>query len=582
MRHMATSLKLIVLAALGAALMAVFWVAPAGAHELVEFESKAAVAANGPIPPIPAKPEEEVKEVCGSETAVFGSELLTGVPPSEIKVKNEWGDVVAGKDMMVSGTISHVEESGGDLSIDHPFARDFTFDVMLDEPYWTFSRELGPGASEGAGEHELHMELENGQLLHALPQLKGPAEGEEWLSVDAKAHENREAAYIPQEGDRIAIRGRWIIDCGHNDFHTELHPITFMAFGHAVGTKTVVHVLSNPYRVTQLYGFGTAGVNSAPKGTPFPQALEETIGNVTKKSIEGLPAAITLAAGIERTQPSTVKWLACKPTVGKPPILHQHFVYRKGVKVSVKPIASTNQCAEATITVGGNKAGEFGSYTALQPPSRACGLPYAVVNAEVAGGLGIVGHKVNEIERITTNASGGTFTISHGMETTGSLAFNASPGEVQAALEGLASIGMGNVSVKFGAAPGPEGDTYIVEFKGGLKEMAITPLTTNHSGLHPDKSGRFLATVVVLRPGGELDLHRFILSLIEQRVKAQLEFGEEYGQNVGAIARIEENVARTPQVACLDPLSAPLPDPKKALAENNTQPFPYYGEVVVE
>jgi hypothetical protein len=87
---------------------------------------------------------------------------------------------------------------------------------------------------------------------------------------------------------------------------------------------------------------------------------------------------------------------------------------------------------------------------------------------------------------------------------------------------------------------------------------------------------------VVLRPGGELDLQRFILSLIEQRVKAELEFAEEYGSLVGAIGRIEENVANTPQVACLDPLSAPVPDPKKALAENNTQPFPYYGEVVVE
>ena len=582
MRGMAASLKLIALAALTAALMALFWVAPAGAHELVEFESKAALGANGPIPPIPTKPEEQVKEVCGSETAVFGSELLTGVPPSEIKVKDEWGDVVPGKDMMVSGTITNVELSGGDLSFDHPFSRDYTFDVLLDEPYWTLSRELGPGASEGAGEHELHMELEVGQLPHTLPQLKGPAEGAEWLTVDAQAHENLQAAFEPQAGERIAMRGRWIIDCGHNDFHTELHPITFMAFGHAVGSKTVVHVVSNPYRVTELYGFGTAGVNSAPKGTHFPQALEETIGALTKKSIEGKQAAITLQTGIERTQPSTVKWLACKPTVGKPPILHQNFVYRKGVKVSVKPIASTKQCAEATITVGGNKAGEFGSYTALQPPSRACGLPYAVANAEVGGGLGVTGIKVNEIERITTNASAGTFTISHGGEETTPLAFNAFPAQVQSALEGLASIGPGNVSVKFGAAPGPEGDTYIVEFKGSLKEMPITPLTTDHSKLVPDKKGRFLATVVVLRPGGELDLERFILSLIEQRVKAELEFAEEYGSLVGAIGRIEENVANTPQVACLDPLSAPVPDPKKALAENNTQPFPYYGEVVVE
>jgi len=162
MNRMEMGRRLIALAALAAAMVAVLWVSPAGAHELVEFEKEPTLAANGPIPPVPANPAEQAKEVCGSETEVFGSELLKGVPASQIKVKNEWADIVPGKDMMVSGKISHVEFSGGDLSIDHPFSRDFTFDVLLDEPYWPLARELGPGASEGGGEHELHMELEVG------------------------------------------------------------------------------------------------------------------------------------------------------------------------------------------------------------------------------------------------------------------------------------------------------------------------------------------------------------------------------------------------------------------------------------
>jgi hypothetical protein len=589
MRGMTMSRRFVGLTVMAAALLALLWAAPAGAHELVEFESKAALAANGPIPPEPANPFEEVKEVCGSQTEndVFGSELLSGTAPSNIKVKNEWADIVAGKDMMVSGKITHIEPSGGDLSFDHPFSRDFTFNVLLDEPYWPLARKLGPGENEGVGEHELHMELEYGQLLHALPQLKGPAEGESWLTVDAQAHEHVEMAYIPQAGDRISMRGRWIIDCGHNDFHTELHPITFMAFGHAVGPKaTVVHVLSNPYRVTELYGFGTKEVNSAPKGTPFPEALEKTIGEVTKKSVEGFPAAITLATGIERTQPSTTPFIVCPPA-GNGNHERYDFVTRQGVSISVKPLKATS-CATASATVGGTQ-GEFGKYTALQPPSRSCALPYPLVDAEVAGGLGVAGHKVNEIERITVNASGGTFTISHGGDETGPIPFNASAKEVREALEGLASIGPSNVIVIGGPGGEGGGTPYTVIFVGSLAEKAITPLTTNHSGLTPTSiSGHppfaFLATVVVLQPGGELDLHRFILSLIEQRVKAELEYAEEhmvfgYG---GAIGRIEANVARAPQVACLDPLSAPLPNPKQALFENNQQPFPYYGEVVVE
>jgi hypothetical protein len=399
-------------------------------------------------------------------------------------------------------------------------------------------------------------------------------------TLDMQAHENLEAAYIPNEGERIAMRGRWIIDCGHNDFHAELHPITFMAFGHKVGSKTVVHVLSNAYRVTQLYGFGTGEVNSSsPKGAPFPQGLEEAVTAVTQRSIAGIPAPVSLPVGIERTQPSTTPWIVCPPAGGSGKISHD-FVVRQGVLVSVKPQKGTN-CVTVSVRVGGPK-GEFGEYSALQPPSRSCGLPYPLANAEVAGGLGVTGRRVNEIERITVNAGGGSFTISHGGETTIPLPFNASAVEVRSALGALASIGAGNVVVIGG--PGGEGGVhpYTVIFVGSLANMAITPLTTSHSSLTPSKNGAFLATVGVLQPGGELDLHRFILSTIEQKVKAELEFAEEYGKFVGAVSRIEANVARTPQVACLDPLSGPPPNLEDPMRTDQTQPFPYYGEVQVE
>jgi hypothetical protein len=281
-----------------------------------------------------------------------------------------------------------------------------------------------------------------------------------------------------------------------------------------------------------------------------------------------------MATGIERTQPSTAPWIVCKPTSGKPKV-HRAFVARKGVAISVNALKGTN-CATISARVGGSE-GEFGKYTALQPPSRSCDLPYPLVNAEVAGGLGINGLRVNEIERITVNAGGGTFTISHGGDTTGPIPFNAPAAEVQSALEALESIGPGNVVVN-----GGPGGPYFVEFVASLAKMGVTPLTTSHSSLTPSKNGAFLATVVVLRPGGELDLHRFILSLIEQKVKAELEFAEEYGQLVGAISRIEANVARTPQVACLDALSGPSPNPEVGLLRDQQQPFPYYGEVQVE
>ena len=64
--------KLAGLAAMAAVLLlALLWASPAGAGELVEFEKEAALAANGPIPPVPANPLEEVKEaVCRAVLAL--------------------------------------------------------------------------------------------------------------------------------------------------------------------------------------------------------------------------------------------------------------------------------------------------------------------------------------------------------------------------------------------------------------------------------------------------------------------------------------------------------------------------------
>lgn len=38
--------------------------------------------------------------------------------------------------------------------------------------------------------------------------------------------------YRPEPGDRIHITGRWIIDCGHDDWHAELHPYELVVSSH--------------------------------------------------------------------------------------------------------------------------------------------------------------------------------------------------------------------------------------------------------------------------------------------------------------------------------------------------------------
>jgi hypothetical protein len=573
-----------VLVVVAVALLAAASAAPAGASQLVEFEQEAALAANGTVPPVPPKPLEQVKEACGSETATWGSELFT-TPPNEIKVKNEWGDIVAGKEMEISGKITSVIFSTADIPTGHPFSRDFTFNVKLDEPYWSLARQLGPGGSEGAEgneseTHEIHVELESGSLPHALPQRRGPSSGEPWeiLPTEPKvptlvveALEGLEAGYLPQSGDRIAMKGRWIIDCGHDDFHSELHPITFMAFGHQTGSKTVVHVLDNPYRVTQLYGFGTGEVNAAsPKGKPFPEAFEETVENLVKNAVFGFPAdnGINLLVGIERTHPSTTPFKVCAPegASGKGASSYA-FVERKGIKIKVKRLKAAH-CVAVT-------ASASSKYEALQPPSRTCAMPWPWLSSKIAESLGVSSVKSNEVETIRVNATGGTFTITYGGETTAPINYNASAKEVQEALEALPGLKPGDIAVTGG--PGGEGGAtpYTLTFGGKLAEQAVTPVTTNRSAL---TGGAKLASVVVTKPGGALDLRRFVLSLIEQKAKVALEKAGLFE----AITRIEEKVALTPYTACLDPLSAPVVNLAAKKTLNNEQAFPYYGQVQVE
>ena len=87
----------------------------------------------------------------------------------------------------------------------------------------------------------------------------------------------------------------------------------------------------------------------------------------------------------------------------------------------------------------------------------------------------------NETQTVrTTNASGGTFTLTFDGQTTAPLAHDATAAQVQAALEALAGIGAGNVV----ASGGPVSTVNLtVNFRGALSERDVAQLTADGSGL---------------------------------------------------------------------------------------------------
>jgi hypothetical protein len=97
---------------------------------------------------------------------------------------------------------------------------------------------------------------------------------------------------------------------------------------------------------------------------------------------------------------------------------------------------------------------------------------------ERAWGQNVLGR--DERQSVTvTGSAGGTFTLTYGVNTTGTIPFNASASTVESALKGLASIGSGNVSVSAPAAGGP----YTVRFIGNLGGTDVAQLVGSAAGL---------------------------------------------------------------------------------------------------
>lgn len=85
---------------------------------------------------------------------------------------------------------------------------------------------------------------------------------------------------------------------------------------------------------------------------------------------------------------------------------------------------------------------------------------------------------VDESQTVTISATGGTFTLTFGGQTTTDIAYNANSADLQAALVALSSVGNGNAAVI-----GPDGGPWTVSFAGTLSQSLQALMTGSASGL---------------------------------------------------------------------------------------------------
>jgi hypothetical protein len=108
----------------------------------------------------------------------------------------------------------------GRLEAKNALCNDWIVDVKPDpESQFLLARyDHEPGRSKSRGHGNFTEELQ-GSLENEI---------EQWLVP---------VGYRPAPGDRIYMTGRWIVDCGHDDWHTELHPYELVVSSHLSGSS---------------------------------------------------------------------------------------------------------------------------------------------------------------------------------------------------------------------------------------------------------------------------------------------------------------------------------------------------------
>ncbi|HEV7615878.1 MAG TPA: hypothetical protein VGO36_06580 [Solirubrobacterales bacterium] len=91
--------------------------------------------------------------------------------------------------------------------------------------------------------------------------------------------------------------------------------------------------------------------------------------------------------------------------------------------------------------------------------------------------------KVGEKQKLVVKASGGTFTLTFEGKTTAPLAYNSAPGAVQVALEGLSTVGAGNIIVTGGPGSATGSQPYTISFVGALGALNVGDIGTDGSAL---------------------------------------------------------------------------------------------------
>jgi hypothetical protein len=159
-------------------------------------------------------------------------------------------------------------DSGHDVPFTHPFGPDWEFYIAPDDFYKYLAAPPAPPPDDHKEYAQSVIEAKHFNL-----------DVVNTLGVETD-HDLIPLPYRPQHGDRVAVWGRWIVDTGHSDFHTEIHPPLLLATGRATSPdETTTTVIGRPYLVGQRWP-SVRYVPGGPRGFPPPQFIPQSLGMI--------------------------------------------------------------------------------------------------------------------------------------------------------------------------------------------------------------------------------------------------------------------------------------------------------------
>jgi hypothetical protein len=293
---------------------------------------------------VPYPPAE--KDPNWSATFSGGSTIgLTSPPPWEwVSVYDQSAEKEGSLDnpmVGLTGWVVNPELSQGDVWFVHPFGFDFEFYIVPDPQYEGLLAASNTGVTPGTGAVDSDYSAANTTAHNiGLTAPKGVLGVETDQGLLPPLFRN-----LITNGARIATFGRWIVDCGHSDFHTEIHAPLLMAVAtptsppagiRGASEMTSLQIMSRPYTVSQKFAEGNfidhllaevAKVETTFLGIPMSFRVEAH-PTIFTTPYEGRPFIKLLV------QPPPLKHI--DPTRPPPRLtVSYHFTHRAGVAIQV-------------------------------------------------------------------------------------------------------------------------------------------------------------------------------------------------------------------------------------------------------